>query len=275
MTDTPRPLDPEHVDELLSADLDGELAGAAADLGYAADDVRAQIAADPALQARRAALEQARRELGTYAPLDEVTSARMRNAAHAELRRPGRARLYAIAGGLAAAIVIVVVVAAIAVGSSHSSSTKSAASEAVPNATGTSSTPALPAPATTGVDYGTAANIDALVARIDRTATKGAVEAPVAVSNGPATSLQHRDYADGTGGSGAAASTGTSLMACELAGQGAAGPNAQLRERGTATVGGQPVSVWVYTRGGAPDLVVVIDSHCKPVATRPLGTTSR
>src|SRR5262249_32749217 len=130
----------------------------------------------------------------------------------------------------------------------------------------------LPAPAATGTDYGTAANIDTLVARIDRTGNKGAVDAPVAVSNGSSTSPQHVDYAAGR--SGAAASTGTSLMACELAGQGAAGPNAQLRERGTATVGGQPVSVWVYARRGAPDLVVVVDSHCKLAGTRPLGTTS-
>jgi len=78
MTDTPRPIDPDAVDELLSADLDGELDAAARDLGYEPDDVRAALAAEPELHARRDALERARAELARVPTLDDVSAARLR-----------------------------------------------------------------------------------------------------------------------------------------------------------------------------------------------------
>jgi hypothetical protein len=54
------PLSPETLDELLSADLDGEFERAAAELGFTPEAARAALAASPDVAARRAALAQAR-----------------------------------------------------------------------------------------------------------------------------------------------------------------------------------------------------------------------
>jgi hypothetical protein len=268
MTDTPRPIDPEHVDELLSADLDGELADAAADFGYDVDDVRAQLAADAELRARRDALDNARRELAVVRPLDEVTAARLRSAAREELRPAKRTRLYAISGGIAAALVLVVGVVAVA---SNHSSNNGAKTEASANVAAPPTRPAAHVPAAvTGTDFGTASNVDALVTRVEH-ARSQATEAAPKQNMHDSTSLSIAATAlDGKASSGAL----TTPFACSLASKNVAGTSAQLVEQGTATVAGQPVSVWVYDRTGAPQLLVVLGSDCKLVAARPLGTTS-
>lgn len=51
----PSPLDPEHVDLLLSAELDGELEAAARDLGLDPADARARLDATPGIEERRRA----------------------------------------------------------------------------------------------------------------------------------------------------------------------------------------------------------------------------
>ena len=64
------PLEPDVVDELWSAELDGEFDAAAADLGLSADAARARLAATPGANARRQTLEQARDALrAPVAPL--------------------------------------------------------------------------------------------------------------------------------------------------------------------------------------------------------------
>jgi hypothetical protein len=267
MTDTPRPIDPEHVDELLSADLDGELADAAADFGYDADDVRAQLATDAELRARRDALDNARRELAVVTPLDEVTAARLRNAAREELRPAKRTRLYAISGGIAAALVLVVGLVAVASKHSSSTETKTAASNVA--APTHPAAPRVPAVAT-GTDFGTASNVDALVARLEHAPQATAV-APKQNLSDSTTLTIHATTLDGNAGSGVVA---TPPFACSLAAKNVAGTSAQLAEQGTATVAGQPVSVWVYDRTDAPQLLVVLGPDCKLVAARPLGTTS-
>ena len=276
MTDAPRSLDPGHVDELLSADLDGELGDAARDLGYDVDDVRAQIASDPELRARRAALDRARHELGAYSPLDVVTSARLRNTARAELRAPRRTRVYAAVGAVAAAAVVIAI-AAIAISSTRSTSTRVASSAAAPaTITPATITPSTPGPenqsVAVGIDFGAAPNVDALAARVESTRSSGTLSTANAAAGSPSSPDA------GSGGSSSQKPAGSApnrAIACERTGQTTAGTNAQLLERGIATVDGRPVSVWVYARSGAPDVLVVVDDGCKLVAARPLGTSSR
>ena len=269
MTDTPRPLDPEHVDELLSADLDGELAGAASDLGYDADQVRAQIASDAELRARRDTLDRARHELGSFSPLDDVTSARLRAAARAELRQPNRTRLYAIGGAIAAAVAIVVAIVAVVSSQSTSTHESSAASAAVTlPATSTPAAHVAAGAGAAGIDFGAVPNVDALVAHVS-SSNRLSAPSSLAYSNS-ATALPSSPAATPK----EAGEPATSASPCGSVVQGAAGTNARLLERGNATLGGQAVSVWVYARNGAPDLLVVADPGCNVVAARPLGTTS-
>ncbi|MDQ1510774.1 MAG: hypothetical protein QOG50_2618, partial [Actinomycetota bacterium] len=53
------PLSPDAVDALLSADLDGDLEGAALDLGFSASEAIAALGATPGVDARRVALSRA------------------------------------------------------------------------------------------------------------------------------------------------------------------------------------------------------------------------
>jgi hypothetical protein len=112
MTDTP--LSPELVDELLSADLDGEFDAAARDLGLDPTAARAQLDAMPDVAARRAALAQAPGALAVPPLADDVRERLVRTALAAgpadELteRRNRRRSLFTVAGSIAAALLVVV-----------------------------------------------------------------------------------------------------------------------------------------------------------------------
>ena len=136
MNDDPAPLQPEELDELLSADLDGELAAAAHERGSDVDAIRARIAATPDADARRDALVAARDVLADAPSLDDLAAARLRaNAVRAaearpdakrSARRDGRKQLVLTVSGIAAAILVIAVVAA-AIGRSGSSSRSTSA----------------------------------------------------------------------------------------------------------------------------------------------------
>src|SRR5262245_19079562 len=81
MNDDTTPLDPEQLDELLSAELDGELAAAADDFGMAEAEARARLEATPGSADRRAQFEAARAAVADVPALDDVTAARLRAAA--------------------------------------------------------------------------------------------------------------------------------------------------------------------------------------------------
>jgi hypothetical protein len=125
-TPAPAPLGAADLDALLSAELDGDLAGAAADLGLAPDVAAARLAATPGAQQRRAALAGARELLGApVAGLDEhvrsdlvdaaVRAARPDDLAAARARRearhPPRARWLAASAAAVVALGLVVGVA--------------------------------------------------------------------------------------------------------------------------------------------------------------------
>jgi hypothetical protein len=137
MNDEPAPLQPEELDEVLSADVDGELEAAARDRGCDADALRARIAATPGSAARREALVAARAALADPPELDELVAARLRAKAvqAAEAGDDGRRaaqpqwrkQRLLTASGIAAAILVF---AAVAVALRHSSSSSSKASTA-------------------------------------------------------------------------------------------------------------------------------------------------
>ncbi len=103
------------IDIAVSADLDGELAGYAAELGTDEATLRARIAEAPGASERRAQLVAARDAVAAPgAPLDEVTRARLVAGAiaspgsSASAREP-RARGWYLRAGAAAAVALVVV----------------------------------------------------------------------------------------------------------------------------------------------------------------------
>jgi len=133
MSPNPAPLTPDQVDELLSAELDGEFDAAAADLGLTVAEARALLSEAPGATTRRAALASARDALAAVPAVDEVTGARLRAAAadafrdesatRSTPRRSHRWLVYA-SGGIAAALIGVFALAAV----NQSSRTKSAES---------------------------------------------------------------------------------------------------------------------------------------------------
>ncbi len=124
MTDSPVPLSPDVVDELLSAELDGEFDAAAADHDLDPAAARARLNATPGIDDRRTALAAARPALAvtpvaddararmlatavaTAAPTDELGTRRERRGRHARL-------VVALSAAAAAVLLIVGLVATV------------------------------------------------------------------------------------------------------------------------------------------------------------------
>jgi hypothetical protein len=139
MTDDHAPLEPDQLDELLSAELDGELDAAARDFGLTPDEVGVRLRATPGVDERRRALTAARDQLFALPPLDELLEARLRAKAvrvaddrissRATARRERRRHVFQGVGAIAAAAVLV-----LAVGGAlrHNSTSSTKASTAAP-----------------------------------------------------------------------------------------------------------------------------------------------
>ena len=267
MNDTP--LTDDQVDELLSAEIDGEFDAAARDLGFDPSDARERLALQvPGLAARRTALEGARDALSELPPVDELVVARVRakaaraavaehKAAHATRAHRLR-RLTTIAGGLAAAIAVI---AGLALTMQHNrgSSSKSSAAPS-PEAHRNVSAPksaATATPAPEAADFGAVADVSALVARASSQASDLARPAP-----GNAKSMFSGDSA-------ASAAIPAATQACELPAAGVSGTRNPIL-RGVATLSGTPVQVYVF-REGADEIFVVLRADCRLVTaqTRP------
>ena len=112
------PLTPDVVDALLSAQLDGDLDGAAAELGLGESEARSRLAATPGIDARRESLARARDLIAARPPLDAAVEDRLVAAATARDdlsfvrerrgRRQHQWRVLVAAGSVAAAIAVVV-----------------------------------------------------------------------------------------------------------------------------------------------------------------------
>lgn len=264
MTDAaPPPLPPEQVDELLSAQLDGELASAAAALGTTAEAARAALAATAGVEERRARLAEARDALAAAplpAPTRDALVARAMAAAapdHLAERRAARAgrsrwgRAVTLAGA-AAAVALVAGVVASALGGRDAPSdraerggTATALAESGGDAGDTgpagaaedaSGAATLTAPGDTGVDFGAVPGVDELAAAVrERLAAGG----------------------DGAGsGPGRAAGSESARPATCPPVDAIAGADTIVLT-GTAVMGGEPVEVTVVERAGRRELLVI------------------
>jgi hypothetical protein len=110
----PAPLSSEQVDDLLSAELDGEFDAAAADLGLDPAEARARLAASAGVDARREALAAAQEAVATPVEIDELLEARLRtkavraftaerDATSRQVQRARRTRVLGAVAGVAAA----------------------------------------------------------------------------------------------------------------------------------------------------------------------------
>ncbi len=272
MTDTP-PLTADQVDELLSAELDGEFDAAARDLGFDPADARARLTTDvPGIDDRRAALAAARDALAKPPPVDDLVMARVRAkamkaaAVEHDAGQASRAhrlrRVSAVAGGLAAAVAVIAGLA-FAMQGTNGSSNKSS-NVAAPYAGARSSTPAAAAGATTGTaptaNFGIVTDVPALVAQAraqalsyDATSVAGSENAKTQNKRAGSDSVLFARSCDGA--------------ATQLSGV----PNPTLR--GVATLSGKPVLVFLF-RKGADEIVVVLRDDCRLVTQQTLPAPS-
>jgi len=301
MTDDPAPLESEELDELLSADLDGELAEAARERGSDVDAVRARIAVTPGAPERRGALAAARATLSEAPQLDELVAARLRAQAvraagsRAELRtaarRDRRHRALLTGGGIAACILLVVAIAfAVTRSGTSNSSNRSAAEPAAAPAT----------PPSTGSKLALSQSVPALGSYTDERALgsvavntaqqrktlanrDSAVPAQLAFGNSSGTSARKAGPARVTGGSPPASSAGSNAVNPHVGNGAAAGtragygtkqsacsaaqfvaPGDRLTLHATATLNGRPVQVYVFT-GPKEHKVVLLSPTCQLV----------
>jgi hypothetical protein len=277
MNENPPPLSPEHVDELLSAELDGEFDAAAIDLGLDPDRATELLAATDGVDARRRQLEAARGVLGEVPPLDELTATRLRTAAVAaasvsvdDPARVRRRRAWTGVAGIAAVLVAVLGIATVANRNSSNPAEVATAGESNSNASrsaGPTTAPPLPSGAQ---NFGAAADAAALGDRIRKTLHAADATAPerAAAPNGLTTTNGSTDFALSSDAAQAKRAIAYS-DACDLAARRSVDAAFAPVLSGTATLGGTPVTVFVYRRGSAY-VLVASDAGCNVVARRVL-----
>jgi hypothetical protein len=291
------PLEPDELDELLSADLDGELAAAAREQGSDVETIRARIAATPGATDRRTELAAARDVLAERPEFDELLAARLRakavRAAEADstardtARRDRRKRAYLTVSGIAASIVLVAAVA-LAVGRAGSSSGSKNSSAAASSGSTIDLTRPVPAlgsytdvgalgPAAVNAARRRAAYVPSVapVAGTDGplSAEKSAAAPAIPTSAGPARSNGSLQYGSsdrsvqsvGTAPSKRAAQPSPACSAARYA-----GPGDRLLMQASATLNGRPVGVFVF-EGRGETTVVVLGKACEVVNVQMVG----
>ena len=276
MTTDRTPLPPERVDELLSAELDGELAAAAAELGLTLDGARAALDATPGVDERRAALAAARAALVADplpAPRREaIVAAAIASARRDELaaRRPRRHRSLALAGAAAAAAVVLVGLVAIAGGRRGPDTSTADAGSAATAATaaeelaldegpdGGGEGAAAPAPQAAAdapvVSFGALDDLDRLASEV-----RARLDAPPAPP-GPGAGDERVD-----GDTASSTSRAPLETACEVS----LANGGTVVLRGDVDLAGRPASVVVFERPEGRTLVVV-GTGCSVLATAPV-----
>ncbi len=255
MNQPPHPTDPpfgSDTDEALNALIDGELGAFAAERRISEAAAREQLAAWPDFAARRDALEQVRRAVGTPTPpIDDLTRRRLvRTAANAV---PGssaptarRSRPWAKIVAVAAAGLLVVAGVGYAI-SSTGSDEKSADSSA---GSSSASTKAEPLRGNVG-DLGDVSSREALRALLDRRAAESDAagdESFKRSSGDAASSLVPTPGA-----------VDPAECARELAG------TRSVAFTGTGTYRGTPVTIVGITEGGRTIVFVVPSTNCSTV----------
>jgi hypothetical protein len=273
------PLSPDLVDELLSAELDGEFDAAARDHGFAPVIARELLDEVPGVDERRARLAAARVALTVDPPSDDMRAswlatataaapadevAARRNASHA------RGRI-ARAFGIAAAIVVVaglaigVTVATLRANNKNSSGDSSSAAAASPTS---NREDAGSANASSIIDFGVVADAAALRAGVERALSTGtATDRPLALSDNSADAQSQQRK-------GVEVPATTTPATCVAKQATALGIDTAPAIEGPAMYAGQPVQVLVFTRGNHAFVVAVADPQatCRLVASQLLRT---
>jgi hypothetical protein len=284
MNDDTSPFEPNELDELLSAELDGELDAAARDLGLSMAEFSQRRRATPGAEDRRAALAAARDLLSEPPEIEELLAARLRAKAvrageeeHASRRgdRSRRRRQIVLAsGGLAAAIAAVVGIAA-GLSASRSGTSAESAKRAV-------AAPAAPKPTTPGPPsaLGPFTNVHALALAAVSGANaeqSGSTPAPAVGQSNAAQATPGQSNGAAFDAPSAARSTGKgSYDTSRGVGTGQCTSPPQVRRgdtlvlRATATLSGKPVVVLVFT-GNGEHTVVVEDTNCRLLNVQMLG----
>lgn len=282
MKDDHAPLEPDQLDELLSAELDGELAAAARDLGLSLDEVSARLRATPGISERRRTLAAARELLGQPHEIDDLTAARLRAAALAAVQTDAtdmstrrangarRGRVF-LGAGVAAASVLALVLVAAGLGGQSSEKSSSVAQPVLGPASGNAksgTTPEKPPTTPPTAALGEFAQYDALArAAVAVGATfstsPAAADTPTTATHPTPTAVENQD-ANPTGASDALKSQAS---ACAIPRPVPAGTASALQA--TATVSGKPVFVFVFTGKGL-HVVVIEDTNCSVLNSRTL-----
>ncbi len=284
MNDDTTPFQPDELDELLSADLDGELDAAARDLGLSADQVAARLRATPGAADRRFTLAAARDLLSEPPEIEELLAARLRakavraaddeNATRHGDRKDRRRRMLLSAGGIAAAIVAVFGVAAgLSASRSGTNRADSKSSAAAPNPVKTA--PANRGALKPGASLGRFSDVHALAqAAVSRTAPlhNSAVDGAGNSTNYSSDRLGATSTAPLRANPKSALQSPTVQTAKGLSpetavgGAGCKAPRQLLLVgepvlRATATLSGKPVVILVFA-GDREHTVVVEDMNC-------------
>jgi hypothetical protein len=256
------PLNEHVLDELLSADLDGELAAAAADLGLTLEAAEAAVAS-PAAVARRSELARTSELVGAAVPLEPEVVSRLvtvsiaRSAEDDEVgaarrRRERRSRTawrVVVAAGSAAAVITVIV--GLATMSSTSSDNDMASSGAPIERSDQRAAADRPP-----LEFGDVSRSEKL-----RRSVRGKLQAPTPASSKP-TEVASSSGATAPGYANDSAFQRSAAACLPAARDRADGATPVLTGRGTS--GGRPVNVYVFRSGNAYD-VVVVGTDCSVV----------
>jgi hypothetical protein len=274
------PLSPDLVDELLSAELDGEFDAAARDHGFAPVIARELLDEVPGVDERRARLAAARVALTVDPPSDDMRAswlaaataaapadevAARRNAPHSRGRV---ARAFAVAAAIVvvAGLAIGVTVATLRANNKNSSGDSSSAAAASPTSNREEAGSANASPSI--IDFGVVADAAALRAGVERALSTGtATDRPLALSDNSADAQSQQRK-------GVEVPAATTPATCVAKQATALGIDTAPAIEGPAMYAGQPVQVLVFTRGNQAFVVAVADPQatCRLVASQLLRT---
>jgi hypothetical protein len=274
---TSAPLPPEQLDELLSADLDGEFDDAARDFGMEPADARERIAVTPGAKERELSLAVARAALAEVPTLDDAIATRLRAEATAPAdepqevddlaaRRRKRYRVLASTGAIAAACALVLGIVANANSSSDHSTKTALAAPPARNVQGAPTPSTVLAGGLLVPNLGEAETGDALAERLNDQFEIGA-----------GASTAYRKEQKNADGDQALVDTGTNTVVspsfnerqaapsatkCDKVAHDLTGVNDPPISRATGKVGGAPVLVYVF-RSGTNEIVLMLNTKCQ------------
>jgi hypothetical protein len=284
MDDPTAPLAPDLVDELLSAELDGEFERAAEDLGLEAENARARLAATPGVADRRALLLRARDAIGIAPAVDELLEQRLASkalrasdhaaATHQRVAAERRRRLWLAGGSVAAAVLLVAGLAVTLRDDGSGTDASNAGGDAVTEAdsdNGAGAEASESTAAADGVDLGDVSDPAALRQKVLAAGAQSRASSrlgPDASTTVPGVSqVPSASPLEGNDTFTAGPPTRTS---CRDA-LGVLVPDATPQFDAHGTVEGRPVGVFVFTQSEGGRLVLVMTPDCEVLNTQLLN----